>query len=75
MVKEQKKLPLVDPWKIISYPLLSEKAISKIETENKLVFIVNRKTNKNQIRWAVEKALDVKVENVRTMITQKGILN
>ncbi len=72
MAKEEKKQLLVDPWTIINYPLLSEKAIAKIESENKLVFIVNRKSNKSQIKWAVEKALDVKVDNVRTMITQKG---
>ncbi len=69
---EKKKTLTMDPWKIINYPLLSEKAIGKIETENKLVFIVNRKSNKKQIKWAVEKALEVKVDNVRTMITQKG---
>jgi len=71
MAKEVKQLAS-DPWSILKYPLLSEKAIGKIETENKLVFIVNRKTNKKQIKWAVEKTLEVKVDNVRTMITQKG---
>ncbi len=72
MAKEEKKSLLADPWSIIKYPLLSEKAISKIETENKLVFVVNRKSNKNQIKWAIEKTLEVKVDNVRTIITQKG---
>lgn len=72
MAKEVKQPLTMDPWKIISYPLLSEKAIAKIETENKLVFVVNLRSNKKQIKWAVEKALDVKVENIRTMITQKG---
>ncbi len=61
-----------DPWEIVLYPLLTEKAIAKIETENKLVFIVHRKSNKKQIKWAVEKALDVKVEKINVMITQKG---
>ena len=71
MAKETRPLT-VDPWSIINYPLLSEKAIGKIETENKLVFMVDRKSTKKQIKWAVEKALEVKVDNVRTMITQKG---
>lgn len=53
--KEEKK-PLVDPWSILLHPLLTEKAIGKIETENKLIFIVNRKSNKRQIRWAMEKS-------------------
>ncbi len=68
---EEKPL-LVDPWKILLYPLLTEKAIGKIENENKLVFIVNRKSNKKQIKWAVEKAFNVKVDNVRTLIDRKG---
>lgn len=71
MVKEKKTF-IADPWKTINYPLLSEKAIGKIETENKLVFIVDRKSTKKQIKWAVEKALEVKVDSVKTMITQKG---
>jgi len=66
------KLPLVDPWKILLYPLLTEKTIGKIETENKLVFIVDRKSNKRQIKWAAEKALSVKVDNVNIMIDRKG---
>ncbi|MFQ6084332.1 MAG: 50S ribosomal protein L23 [Candidatus Aminicenantia bacterium] len=70
--KEVEKPLLVDPWSIIQYPLLTEKAIGKIETENKLVFIVNRKSNKKQIKWAVEKALEVKVDDVKTMIDRKG---
>jgi len=72
MAKKVEKQLLVDPWTIIYHPLLTEKALAKIETENKLVFIVNRKSNKKQIRWAVEKALEVKVKDVKTMIDRKG---
>ena len=63
---------LVDPWKIIIHPLLTEKAIGKLETENKIVFIVDRKSSKTQIRWAIEKALEVKVDSIRTTIDTKG---
>jgi len=66
------KLSLVDPWKILLYPLLTEKTIGKIEAENKLVFIVDRKSNKRQIKWAAEKAFSVKVDNVNVMIDRKG---
>ena len=74
MAKEKKieKLPFVDPWKILIHPLLTEKAIGNIESENKLIFIVNRKSNKKQIKWAAEKALDVKVVDVQTLIDRKG---
>jgi len=73
MAKEEIKKELkVDPFTIITHPLLTEKALGKVETENKLVFIVKRKVDKKQIRWAVEKALDVKVVNVNTLIDRKG---
>ena len=66
------KYPTVDPWKIILHPLLTEKALGKLETENKIIFIVDRRSNKTQIRWAVEKALEVKVDSIRTTIDTKG---
>ncbi len=70
--KKEEKLPLTDPWNILVSPLLTEKAIGKIESENKLVFIVNRDATKRQIRWATEKAFSVKVDNVRTLIDRHG---
>jgi large subunit ribosomal protein L23 len=70
--KKIEKTPLVDPWTILLYPLLTEKAIGKIESENKLVFIVDRKSSKKQIRWATEKAFSVKVIDVKTLIDNKG---
>lgn len=56
--------PLQDPWNIIIAPHLSEKNIGLVESENKLVFIVDGKSNKKQVRWAVEKLFEVKVEKV-----------
>jgi large subunit ribosomal protein L23 len=70
--KVEEKILTVDPWSILLNPLLTEKTIGKIESENKLAFIVNKKSNKNQIRWAMEKAFNVKVDNVATMIDRKG---
>jgi ribosomal protein L23 len=60
----------VEPWQILQYPLLTEKALSRVE--NKLVFVVRRSANKKQIRWAAEHALGVKVESISTVIDQKG---
>lgn len=59
-------------YKIIKKPLITEKTFDLIEKENKLVFIVSRKANKNQIRKAIEKLHNVKVIKVNTMITPKG---
>ena len=61
-----------DPFRVIKYPLLTEKAVGLIETQNKIVFIVDRKATKKQIAKAVEKLFEVKVEEVRTLIDRKG---
>lgn len=70
--KKKEQIMFNDPWEILLYPLLTEKAIGKIETENKLVFIVKRTSKKRQIKWAIEKALNVRVDNVNTIIDRKG---
>lgn len=70
MVMVEGKTPT--PWDIIEYPLLTEKAIGLVETQNKLVFVVRRKANKKQIARAVEEAFGVKVASVQTLIDQKG---
>ncbi|MEM0243159.1 MAG: 50S ribosomal protein L23 [Candidatus Aenigmatarchaeota archaeon] len=58
---------------VIFYPYQTEKAIRLAQKENKLVFIVDRNANKKQIKEAIEKQLNVKVEKVNTIITRKGI--
>jgi large subunit ribosomal protein L23 len=62
----------MDPFKILKYPHLTEKSISLIEKENKIVFIVDRRANKKQIKEAFEKLFEVKVDRVNTLITRKG---
>jgi len=63
-IKSDKKSNGVDPWDILIAPHLSEKSIGLVESENKLVFVVKENSNKKQIKWAVEKAFDVKVDKV-----------
>ena len=60
------------PHEVISYPLATEAAFNLIESENKLVFIVNRKANKHQIKEAVEFLFNVKVIKVNTLISPNG---
>ncbi len=62
----------VDPYEVILYPVVTEKAVELIERENKLVFIVKRDATKHQIKRAVEKLFDVKVVKVNTLITPRG---
>jgi ribosomal protein uL23 len=62
-----------DPWSILQYPHLAEKSMKSVEIENKLVFIVDRRANKDMIASAVEKEFDVAVVGVNTEITPKGL--
>jgi large subunit ribosomal protein L23 len=61
-----------DAWRIIIHPLLTEKSINVVESQNKLTFIVRTEATKKQIKWAVENALAVKVEAVNTLIDREG---
>jgi len=62
----------MDPYKIIKYPINTEKAVRLMEAENKMLFSVDRKANKNQIKEAIEALFKVKVLKVNTLITLKG---
>ncbi|MFH0711197.1 MAG: 50S ribosomal protein L23 [Candidatus Aenigmatarchaeota archaeon] len=62
----------MDPWKILKYPYLTERSIALVENENKIVFIVDRKSNKKEIKEAFEKVFQVKVDKVNTEILLKG---
>ena len=62
-----------DPYKILKYPIQTEKVVRLTNIENKMVFVVERKANKQQIKDAVEKLFKARVETVRTAFTSKGI--
>ncbi len=57
---------------VIQYPLISEDAVTLIEKENKITFIVNRKADKNDVRRAVEELYEADVDSVNTLITMDG---
>ncbi len=59
-------------YKIIKKPLITENTFDLIENENKLVFYVERKANKNQIKKAIERIHKVKVVKINTLITPDG---
>lgn len=52
----------------ITRPLNTESAMKKIEEHNTLVFIVDLKANKRQIKEAVKKLYDVQAAKVNTLI-------
>ena len=61
----------MDYTKIIVKPLLSEKANMLSSTRRQYVIEVSTKSNKLQIKDAIEKKFEVKVDKVRT-INYKG---
>ncbi|MBS7659311.1 MAG: 50S ribosomal protein L23 [Candidatus Bathyarchaeia archaeon] len=62
----------MDPYEVILYPLMTESASLMVEKENKLVFIVNMKATKIDVKRAVEELYSVKVEKVNIVITPDG---
>jgi large subunit ribosomal protein L23 len=57
---------------IISYPLMTESASLMVEKYNKLIFIVNLKAGKTDVKRAVEQLYEVKVSKVNLLITPQG---
>ncbi|XP_073491001.1 large ribosomal subunit protein uL23-like [Aquarana catesbeiana] len=57
---------------LIKFPLTTESAMKKIEDNNTLVFIVDVKANKHQIKQAVKKLYDIDVAKLNTLIRPDG---
>ena len=55
-----------DPREILLKPVVSEKAFSLLN-QNKYTFLVDPRSNKTEIKIAVEKVFGVKVLSVNTM--------
>jgi large subunit ribosomal protein L23 len=61
------------PDVIITYPLMTESASVMVEKDNKLIFIVNLKAGKADIKRAVETMYEVKVARVNVLVTPQGV--
>ena len=59
-------------YNIIKYPLSTEKSIRLMEIENKLIFVVNKKATKKEIKKAIEDMFKVAVDDVNTFINSDG---
>jgi large subunit ribosomal protein L23 len=57
---------------VISYPLMTESASLMVEKDNKLIFIVNLKAGKSDVKRAVEELYEVKVDKISLLITPQG---
>ena len=57
---------------VLKHPLSTEKIVRFIEKENKLLFLIDMKATKKDVKNAVEKMFEVKVDKVNTFVTMKG---
>ncbi|XP_071068666.1 large ribosomal subunit protein uL23-like [Dasypus novemcinctus] len=62
----------LDHYAVIKFPLITESAVKKIEDNNTLVFFVDVKANKHQIKQAVKKPYDIDVTKVNSLIRPDG---
>ena len=62
----------MDPYHTIQYPVMTEVTSRILETENKLVFVVNKIATKADIKRAVEELYEVAVQKVNVVITPRG---
>jgi large subunit ribosomal protein L23 len=62
----------MDPSDVIFYPLMTESASLMVERDNKLIFIVNLKAGKSDVKRAVEQLYEVKVDKITMLITPQG---
>lgn len=59
-------------FEVVLYPLISEKAVNMIDSENKITFIVDKKATKDEIKKVLETLYGVKVEKVNIIKDMKG---
>ncbi|RAH68195.1 60S ribosomal protein uL23 [Aspergillus aculeatinus CBS 121060] len=64
--------PRLDAHKVVLFPLNTESAMKKIEENNTLVFIVDVKANKRQIKLALKQLYDVDTVKVNTLVRPDG---
>merc|ERR1712167_455555 len=62
----------LDRYQILKYPLTTESAMKKIEENNTLVFIVDVRASKVQIKEAIKKMYDIDTQKINTLIRPDG---
>lgn len=62
-----------DPRDVVLEPVVSEKSYDLIQDNNTYTFVVDKASNKTEIKQAVQKIFDVRVVAVNTM-NRKGKL-
>lgn len=60
--------PRLDAHRVIVHPLNTESAMKKMEEHNTLVFIVDVRANKAQIKTSLKKLYDIDCVKINTLI-------
>lgn len=58
----------MDAQAVIKYPVSTEKGLRLMESENKLLFVIDKKATKAEVKKSVESMFKVKVVSVNTFI-------
>ena len=61
-----------DPYTIVKRPLVTEKGTTRQE-DNQYLFEVDPRSNKSEIKWAVEQIFKVKVSGVNTLLVKPEV--
>merc|ERR1712144_130837 len=62
----------LERYQILKYPLTTESAMKKIEENNTLVFIIDVRASKIQIKEAIKKMYDIDTQKINTLIRPDG---
>ena len=62
----------MDPYNIIKYPLSTEKSIRLMESDNKLIFVVDKGATKKDIKKSIEEMFNAEVDSVNTFVNENG---
>ncbi|MGD2073027.1 MAG: 50S ribosomal protein L23 [Candidatus Thorarchaeota archaeon] len=62
----------MDPYTIIRHPLITEQTVALMDRDNALVFIVDRRVSKSQIKKAIEELYEIELLSVNTLILPNG---
>ena len=63
----------LDEYSILKFPLSTETALKRVESDNTVVFICDQKATKAMIKRAVEKRFETKVIKVNTAVRLDGL--
>ncbi|MGI6589330.1 MAG: 50S ribosomal protein L23 [Candidatus Iainarchaeum sp.] len=66
------KTATLQDLKVVLHPLVTEKAVNMIEAENKITFIVNDDSTKDEVKKVIQEAYGVKVDKVNIIRDMRG---